>query len=275
MAILMKIPLFAVKEVYARFQERFGNPIQKATIGNYSIDVDIREGIQRRLYTGWYELEETEIFKNLLSPGMVFIDVGASVGYYSFIASSIVGENGTVYSFEPSKYSYDIFKENICGNNIKNIYPQNVGLGDKECKLELFDSIGTESNTENIHAPTFVSQTQPVDNRSMGFVPVIRLDDFCDRIGIKKINLIKIDVEGFEYNVLLGMTRLFESNAVDAVMIEYMQMPPLFTDGTDSQRMDSMLNGYGFEQVASKRYDFGGGLVMGNFFYKNRCRGDL
>jgi FkbM family methyltransferase len=247
---------------------KFGNPIKSVDIGGYDIEVDVREGIQKGIFFGWYETIETEWFNEILKPGMTVVDVGASFGYYSFIASALVGNTGMVYAFEPSTRSFEKFTTNIQRNAIKNIKPYRIGLGDTECKKELFDSVGIDINTENTHAPTFVPQTfYPVNGRSMGFLPIVRLDKFWKDNNLGNIDLVKIDVEGYERPVLQGMEDLFMQGKVKRVMIEYLQPTPLFKTGTESDLMDNMLSNYDFEMVKAKQYDFGVAGYMGNFLY--------
>ena len=246
-------------------------PIVNYPLGKYILTLDAGEGIQNAMSWGTYESEETEWIKNLLQPGMTVVDVGSSFGYYSFVASSLVGDTGKVYSFEPSKPAFDSFLKNVWKNTITNIKAYQLGLGDKEGELELFDSIGVSVNKWNIHAPTFVPQyIYAVNDRSMGFVRIVRLDDFWEQNRLGAIDLIKIDVEGFERPVLLGMKGLFEKQMVRNVMIEYMQPEPLFTKGTESDLMHQLLTGFGFMITNKKQYTFEltkGSYIMGNFMY--------
>jgi FkbM family methyltransferase len=220
---------------------------------------------------GTYEPDETEWVKNILQSGMTFVDVGSSFGYYSFVASSLVGDEGRVYSFEPSRPAFYSFKENIRRNQITNINACLCGLGESEGKLELFDSIGASVNKWNIHAPTLVPQyIYSANDKSMGFVRIVRLDEFWEQRHLGIIDLIKIDVEGFERPVLLGMKGLFEKQMVRNVMIEYMQPEPLFTKGTESDFMHQLLTDYGFVITNRKQHTFElteGSYIMGNFMY--------
>jgi FkbM family methyltransferase len=249
---------------------KFGNPNKLANVGNYTIEVDVREGIQKGIFYGWYETVETQWFNDILKPGMIVVDVGASFGYYSFIASSLVGDTGKVYSFEPSTRSFEKFVGNIQRNAITNIEPHSVGLGEVECNKELFDSVGCDLNTEDTHAPTFAPKTfYPVNGRSMGFIPIIRLDRFWKDNHLGNIDLVKIDVEGFERSVLRGMSGILSAGRIKWIMIEYLQPTPLFKKCTESDLMDTFLGSYGFGLFKAKQHDFGDLGYMGNFLYKH------
>jgi len=262
------ITLRKVKSLIRYKCARFGNPIKQCTVGGYVIKVDVSEGIQRWIYAGRYEPVETKWFKEILKPGMTVVDIGASVGYYSFLASALVGNTGMVYAFEPSTYSFEKFTANIQRNAIKNIEPYRIGLGDTECEKEMFNSVG--DNPENIHAPTFIPQDTHLEHwRSIGFLPIMRLDKFWEDNHLGNIDLVKIDVEGFESAVLGGMINLFKNRVVKRVMVEYLQTTePLFFDGTESSKMDFLLESNGFRLVKAKRHDFGNNTFMGNFLYE-------
>jgi len=269
---LKKLQLLPRYFIRKHITSRWGTTEKQCNIGGYLVDVDIWENIQKSMYLNWYEPDETEWVKSIIGPGMTVVDVGSSFGYYSFVASGLVGETGRVYSFEPSKPAYDSFVRNVKKNNIKNINAYQMGLGDSENDLELFDSLGTSVNTLNIHAPTFLPQVYyPVNDRNMGLVHIMRLDNFWEQNNLGNIDLVKIDVEGFERNVLVGMGNLFRNRTVKHILIEYMQATQLFSEGTESDFMHRLLTGYGFEIIRKKQHSFhreDGAFIMGNFLYK-------
>lgn len=70
---------------------------------------------------GIYEPRETNLFKKIVRHGMTVIDLGANIGYYTLIASKLVGESGKVYAFEPEPDNFNILVKNININNLKNV----------------------------------------------------------------------------------------------------------------------------------------------------------
>lgn len=154
-----------------------------------------------------YETLEIELFKKLLKRGMNFVDVGANIGIYSVIGSKIVGEEGQVFSFEPEPAIFELLKKNIETNNCQNVEAINKAVGDKKAVLKLYSfdwSMGTHSiiRTSN--------QFQEVES--------IKLDDYFKEKN-KKIDVIKIDVEGFEPYVLEGMKNLLNYDPI--VFLEF------------------------------------------------------
>lgn len=78
-----------------------------------------------------FEEVEIDFFSRLIKPGMIVVDAGANIGLYSIIAGKLVGENGQIFAFEPSSETFKRLLNNIHLNQVTNIYPYNLGLGDK------------------------------------------------------------------------------------------------------------------------------------------------
>lgn len=153
---------------------------------------------------GLYNYNNMNLVKLLLREGGIFFDIGANIGSYTLIASE--QEKGAVYAFEPHPVTFSFLKENVCLNRRKNVYLFNLALGAEEGEIRLTDEAGSATNRR-------------VHERSEGTVRVLsrRADAFClERCVVP--NYVKIDVEGFEYEVLEGFgDRLRE---VDLWMIE-------------------------------------------------------
>ena len=271
-----------LKMAFRSAMMRIGNPIKQCKVGNYIIDVDTREGIQRGIYLGCYEPEETKWLQDILKPGMIVVDVGANVGYYSFIAASLVGASGLVYSFEPSNIAFDILVANWSKNNmVINILTQNTALGEEEGQMELFSADGLPDNTYNIHSPSFLDREDQhylkdgKTGTNMGFKQITTLDKFCKDRMIDHIDFIKIDVEGMEFPVLKGMTTLLKTHSVKWLMIEYLENVRLFSEGSESEAMHNFLKSYDFNLEIYKTYKTNTKASYGNFLYANKLyRGD-
>lgn len=140
------------------------------------------------------ELEAKRKLFSLLKEGDNFIDIGAHVGQITLEAARIVGKNGKVFSFEPHPKTFAQFEHNIALNNFNNITACNFGLGDEvgEFYVEVID--------ENNAGMNRITK----DNKSNISVEVKILDDYLLNTDIKKVDFIKVDVEGFEYKVLKG-----------------------------------------------------------------------
>ncbi len=159
------------------------------------------------LITGTWEPYETEILKSLLKEGEVFIDVGANFGYYSCLASSIVGPTGRVYAFEPDPKAYRLLKKNEEDNKLVNIVTINKALGDKV-------HIGTFYPNRLGHGYT-VEPLVGTGKIAYG-VEVAPLDEEIKG----EVNIIKIDTDGYEVEVLRGMERIIKENKNLKIFIE-------------------------------------------------------
>lgn len=153
---------------------------------------------------GEWEPHVRQIIDASLNEGSVYIDVGANIGLHSLYAAQKVGEGGKVLSFEPNKKLYKLLKANMETNGFLNrteLYNSAVSDHNGTEKFYIYDEHASMSGFMKEHsdfeADCFVQDTR-----------VIKLDDVCDQ----KVDLIKIDVEGFEYDVLNGARKLIEKN---------------------------------------------------------------
>jgi FkbM family methyltransferase len=176
-----------------------------------NVYVDITDWACRaHYYKGvYYDRTVPLLTEHLLNNGGTFIDVGANRGLHTLHAARVLGAKGIVYAFEPHPITFDILKAHLTINAINNCIPYNMGISNKQGSLELNmfadQHSGTCSfiNTGEIHESVSVS--------------VQKLDDVLNINSLSGPILVKIDVEGFEYNVLQGMERLLERSDVSVV----------------------------------------------------------
>lgn len=133
--------------------------------------------------------EEQEFFRRYLRPDDDVIDVGANIGFFTLIFSTLVGKFGKVYAFEPHHRIYKYLQGNLVLNKVDNVYAFNLALGNKSGTVKFSDKKGDDSNLV-------------VADDSGITVPAERLD----AVGIDSVSvsLLKIDVEGYEKFVLEG-----------------------------------------------------------------------
>lgn len=155
---------------------------------------------------GEYEPNETSFLKSILKNGMTFIDIGANVGIYSLIAAKKVGEKGRVIAVEPSSREYDQLAENIKINRLKKITLVKNAISDKvgHSNLEIASLPHSGHNTlKNF----LYSTTKKVKNEK---VVLETLDIMVDRLALDRVDVIKIDVEGMEYEVIKEGLRTYD-----------------------------------------------------------------
>lgn len=193
---------------------------------------------------GVYEPFFLFLIKKHLKKGSVFIDIGANIGQHSLFASRVVGNTGKVISFEPVKRLYNQFKKSIEINNLSNIEAFNFGCGDKEEELEIY------LNQENMGASSIIGDNKKNGSES---IKIIVPDDIL--FNEDKIDFIKIDVEGYEYHVLLGLDKTLNKHH-PTLLVEYTPAYYDKIDVTHKRKIIDLLLSKGYEifDVENKQY---------------------
>ncbi|MFC1850233.1 FkbM family methyltransferase [candidate division CSSED10-310 bacterium] len=168
---------------------------------------------------GYFEQQETKFVKQILKPGMVFIDVGANMGYYSLLAAKLVGQAGQVHSFEPNPRMFQELTYNVELNGFSNISLNSQALADKpgQARLSRYDK------GEEVYCSLSNSSYPGAEIIGYDDVSVQTLDNYINKNGIDKVDLIKIDVEGAELMVLQGAQNLLSDSRKLIVMLEFDQ----------------------------------------------------
>jgi FkbM family methyltransferase len=170
-------------------------------------------GVAKPLYTGQvYEEDETTFLSQALRPGMVFVDIGANVGYFTTLASVLVGETGIVLAVEPDPRNYELLKLNVERNHLQNVVSLNCALGSFPGTATLFRSSWNFGDHRLISDHANDQETVPVQ--------VHTLDHILHSRQIPRVNLIKIDVQGFELKVQEGMASTLDAASPPTVLTE-------------------------------------------------------
>jgi FkbM family methyltransferase len=167
--------------------------------------------INRFRPAGDYEKHVNEALTGAVKPGDVVWDVGANVGVYSELFCEWVGEGGFVVAFEPFAGSCEQIQQRL--PDCKWLKIENVALGDSD--MTGFLLTGSES-VEN-HLAT--DADAGADNGDSVPVVICRGDTICERLG-RIPNVLKVDVEGFEEEVLAGMNQMLTSPLLRSVLVE-------------------------------------------------------
>ena len=240
----MRIIIDFLRPFSFRGKSRLMNPIVPqcgvvhANIYGYKMKLDLKDHIQRMIYIGAFERLETSLIKSYLRPGATFADVGANVGYFSLLASRLVGKTGRVLSFEPSSYVANLLSETIQVNSIQTIDLCRYALGRVNSKAVLSDVLPSN------HSPTFFlpGSGPPVDIRV--------LDEVLAEKNIDRIDLMKIDVEGFELEVLSGAEKTVSEGKIRSILVEF-NAHWLSKAGTSSRALHEWLTNRSFRCLAS------------------------
>jgi FkbM family methyltransferase len=167
--------------------------------------LDISNFVDHALYFGIGD-PGFEKLKRMVKPGWVILDIGANIGA-TVLRFAQLAPKGRVIGFEPNKKSFARLTENIGLNDRGNISVHNTGLGEKAEELRLFVVDETNPGMNRIlNEPDATANALAFET-----IRVERLDDFIDIEKLERTDLVKIDVEGFEHNVLKGADRLLSS----------------------------------------------------------------
>jgi len=155
-----------------------------------------------------YETRFDQEFQQTIGVGDCVWDVGANIGYYTKQFVDRVGEGGSVVAFEPSPNNFSQLTKNCEG--FANVYLHQCGLG------EYNDSLLFEQGTDELGATSRV-----VENSKVGISVNIKTGESLILDGsVSMPNAIKIDVEGFEYEVLKGLGSILNNPSLHTVGIE-------------------------------------------------------
>lgn len=166
-----------------------------------AMEVDLMDHVQRWIYFfGAYERPLVEFFRARLTKGMVFADVGAQVGQYTLLSAKCVGAEGHVHAFEPSPATLLRLRKNIALNGFQNVTFHELAVADFSGETELHiqeqNPDGVNTGTNSLRMKSDWTQAAHV------VVPVRPLDDvLCN---IKRLDALKVDVEGAELAVIRG-----------------------------------------------------------------------
>lgn len=163
-------------------------------------------GVTGNIYTGLHEFNDMAFLLHVLTPDDLFFDIGANVGSYTLLASGVKGAKSI--SLEPVLSTFNILKQNVSLNNIQSITTViNSGAGSAAGSI-LFT--GDEDTTNHV-----LSDIEKSNNTIE--VEIITVDSLLRE---QHPTLIKIDVEGYETEVLKGMANTLESGSLKAIIIE-------------------------------------------------------
>ena len=179
-----------------------------------------------------YEAVSGYFMEYLPKKGDVVIDAGAFHGFFTGILSLLVGGSGKVIAFEPNPGNFNILKKNLSDNKFKNVIFVNKGLSNEDADSLLFLQDGLDSSflINNPHSEKIKATT-------------VRLDSELPKLGIKKVDFIKMDIEGSEIEAVKGGRKTLENNDLHLAIASY----HLLNGEKTCFELEKQLNRYGYK----------------------------
>jgi len=152
--------------------------------------------------------ERIDRIKKVVKPGMTVVDIGANIGFYTVLLSRIVGVKGRVYSFEPDPLNFKRLQAVTRG--LENVVLERSAVASNSGQLMLF-----RSGKYNVDHRTYDCQ----ESREAITVSSWALDDYFPEA--TKIDFIKMDVQGFEFQALSGMKKIVQASERLVLLSEF------------------------------------------------------
>jgi FkbM family methyltransferase len=187
--------------------------------------------------TGIWEPQETQFLLDTLRPGDVFVDVGANIGYFSLLASRLVGSSGAVLAFEPEFANYTLLEANCRRNGCDNIRCFRAALGEENASGTIY------LNELNRGDHSLYPAEQDRSGQEISIVNGSRLIAATH----PRVNCIKIDTQGAECDVLRGLQDLIAASASDLIMIIEFSPMHLRNAGTNGRTLLALLSGHDWQ----------------------------
>lgn len=228
---LILMPVFGLFLILATIRYRLGRPIRRV--------VQLKDGshiqcsppdlVQMYIFIfGIWEPDLTHYINRRLEKGGTFIDIGANVGYFSLLASNIVGRDGRVVAVEASPRIFRMLNENIDRSHATNIRTVNVAASLEPGELKVYS--GPDKNlglTTTVKGRGFPAEVT---------VDALPLADILADEEISTASIVKIDVEGGEGDVLAGMVEFLQRCPEDVEIL--VELSPEWWDDPDPLPVD-------------------------------------
>jgi FkbM family methyltransferase len=219
--------------------------------------LDLRDNVQRELYfTGWYERAYLLWLKRQLREGDTYVDIGAHIGIHALAMAKRLRElgGGSVIAFEPARDTAEVLRAGARRNGLSNVTVVDIALDHQEGHVVL------RSGTREFHKADAAVRSLHGSGAPIHQVRTAAFDAWAQRSGIlRKVDVVKIDVEGSELSVLRGMAnsiRRYRPRVIGLEIHHDLLAQARIAESDITQFFQS--HGYGYINVG----DIGGKLIF-------------
>ena len=196
----LKFPSFRGKSFIQGWMRRHLAPPYNRVSGGIIMELDPQEWHQIDLLArGTLEPKTINRFSDFLSEGGIYVDIGAHVGYHTLVARTLVGASGTIVAVDPQPYNCEKILTNCRLNGFKNVIVYVAAAGERNGTVTL------KAQPPNDKSRLTLLKNGVHDTGEPFVVPIRRLDALVAELKLDRIDLLKIDVEGYELAALRGL----------------------------------------------------------------------
>ncbi|UCD75577.1 MAG: FkbM family methyltransferase [Phycisphaerales bacterium] len=225
------VPVFGLFLILATVRAWLRRPVERIAVleDGSRIRCRLPDLVQMYIYIfGYWEPDLTDYIRNHLREGDTFVDVGANVGYFSLLASPIVGKSGGVVAIEASPRINRMLEENIRRSDAGNVRATNIAAAAEAGTLDVYSG-----PDHNIGLTTTVKgRGLPVEQS----IEALPLGEILTDQEVARAKLVKIDVEGGEGEVLAGLTSFLQRCPEDVEIL--VELSPKWWDNPDRLPVD-------------------------------------
>lgn len=242
-------PISGIRRKIAKRYLRRTNTLFDVTYRNLKLRLFPRDNagdLEIAMYGRHSEEDELQIFEGVVAEASVLIDIGANIGIYSLTAAKNMKDEAQIISFEPAPSTRDRFEQNIRLNGfVERIEIVPAGVGPKAGNLAL-----ARDKSHNAGSASFLPGKS---GASVANVPVVTLLEELTARGVTKIDVLKIDIEGFEDQALMP----FFQTAPSTLWPHYLMLETCHRDKWQADLLDQLeKSGYTvcFENARNRHY---------------------
>ena len=226
----------------------FNRTIESRYDETFDITLVPHEGASRLAY--YFGVSEPELFafyEAFLKPGMTVVDAGANIGLHTLFFAKRVGPEGRVYAFEPGQSAFDRLQSHVKRNQLTNVRCFHCALGADEGTVAIAEN--PQDNSRN-----FVVESSPGKIGTKN-VALRSLNQVLAEESVVRVDFLKLDVEGFESEVLKGARSYLEKHRIRVLQLELDDLG-LGRSGSNSTDICDTLFGYGYHRAEwSQKHD--------------------